>query len=114
MSKTWFDNLPTYFTFMEPLYCETCGDYGVSLDIDLAAGFPEAHGEWGCTGGFGWYPDDTYTGADLYTKLAEAGYDESMRFDKELERNRPAWLAFLAEIKNDHTPHAIPDDQEDS
>lgn len=113
MNKAWHDRLPIHFTFMEPSYCETCGDYGISLDIDLAGEFPEVHGEWGCTGGFSWYPESTYSGADLYRELIEAGYDERMKFDKHLSRQRPAWLKFLAEIKGDTTVHIVPEDDEE-
>ena len=105
--STWHDKLPTSFNFMAPTYCETCGDYGVSLDIDLADDFPSVNGEWGCTGGFSWYPEKSYSGAELYRELAEAGYDENMHFDETCADERPAWLAFLAEIKNDNTAHPI-------
>lgn len=114
MTKTWHDRMPIYFTFMEPSYCETCGDYGISLDIDLAGDFPEAHGEWGCTGGFSWYPMRAYSGAELYRELVEAGYDEDMRFSRACEGGRPAWLTFLAEIKDDATEHAVPDHEEEA
>lgn len=106
--STWHDNLPIHFDFMAPTYCETCGSYGVSLDIYIADDeLPSVYGEWGCTGGFSWYPEDSYTGADLYRELIEAGYDEDMHFDEGCEGERPAWLAFLAEIKNDNTVHTI-------
>ena len=110
--STWHDNLPTSFNFMTPRYCETCGDYGVSLDINLSDDeLPSVYGEWGCTGGFSWYPENSYTGARLYQELIEAGYGEDMRFDEECEDERPAWLAFLAEIKNDNTVHTIEEAQ---
>ena len=105
--STWHDNLPTSFGFMAPTYCETCGSYGVSLDIDLADDFPSVTGEWGCTGGFSWYPEVSYSGAELYRELTEAGYDEDMHFDAACEDQRPDWLAFLAEIKNDNALHII-------
>lgn len=114
MTKTWRERLPITFTFMEPSYCETCGYYGISLDIDLAGDFSAVHGEWGCTGGFGWYPESTYSGAELYQELIEAGYDEHMKFDKNLDHQRSAWRKFLAEIKGDTTEHAVPDYEEEA
>lgn len=114
MTKTWHDRLPIIFTFMEPSYCETCGYYGISLDIDLADEFPSVRGEWGCTGGFSWYPTRTYSGAELYEEIVAAGYDESREFDDDLRHQQPAWLEFLAEIKDDTTEHVVPDYEEEA